>query len=67
MAKAVDRRLRVRLGKTCLLIAAVIAPLVGHGCHKDDVDHEPGFTPPLLRPTRERPPAFAAPPAPHPR
>ena len=33
----------------CLLIlaAALLIPIVAHGCHGDDVDHEPGFGPPM--------------------
>jgi hypothetical protein len=30
-----------------VLIAVLTAPLVGHGCHGDDVDHEPSAAPPL--------------------
>jgi hypothetical protein len=26
-------------------VAGVFAPLVGHGCHGDDIDHEPAVTP----------------------
>jgi hypothetical protein len=28
-------------------VAGVLAPLVGHGCHGDDVDHEPTVPPPV--------------------
>ena len=27
------------------LIAILLAPIVAHGCHGDDVDHEPGVLP----------------------
>lgn len=29
-----------------ILLAALIAP-IAHGCHGDDIDHEPGIAPPL--------------------
>ena len=29
-----------------VLLALALAPIVGHGCHGDDVDHEPSFAPP---------------------
>ena len=29
-----------------VLLALAVLPLVGHGCHRDDVDHEPSATPP---------------------
>lgn len=29
-----------------LLILLALLPLIGHGCHGDDVDHEPTVTPP---------------------
>ncbi len=34
----------------CLLIlaAGVLIPIVAHGCHGDEVDHEPGSGPPRL-------------------
>jgi hypothetical protein len=31
---------------SCLLWLLTL-PLVGHGCHGDDVDHEPGAAPPV--------------------
>jgi len=31
---------------SCLFLAALmLVPLVGHGCHGDDVDHEPVMAP----------------------
>ena len=30
-----------------VVMAGLIAPLVGHGCHGDDVDHEPSAPPPV--------------------
>ena len=29
-----------------LAIALLLVPIVAHGCHGDDVDHEPGTGPP---------------------
>lgn len=29
------------------LLAILVLPLVGHGCHGDDLDHEPGVAPPV--------------------
>ena len=29
-----------------ILAAALLVPIVAHGCHGDDVDHEPGTGPP---------------------
>lgn len=29
-----------------ILAAALLVPIVAHGCHGDDVDHEPGAGPP---------------------
>ena len=40
------------------LIALLLMPLIWHGCHKDDVDHEPAF---ILLP---RPPVSELPPVP---
>ena len=28
------------------VVALLLAPIVAHGCHGDDVDHEPGAGPP---------------------
>ena len=47
-----------------LVVALVIMPLVGHGCHSDDADHEPGFIPPP-RPPRVEFPGSDARPTPH--
>ena len=30
-----------------LILSALLLPLVGHGCHGDDVDHEPAVFPPV--------------------
>ena len=30
-----------------LILSALLLPLVGHGCHGDDVDHEPAAFPPV--------------------
>ncbi len=30
-----------------LILSALLLPLVGHGCHGDDVDHEPAVAPPV--------------------
>ncbi|MDY3555851.1 hypothetical protein R5W24_004997 [Gemmata sp. JC717] len=36
----------VRLGFLVVVTAALLAlPIVAHGCHGDDVDHEPLFVP----------------------
>ncbi len=47
-----------------LLVAALAlaVPLFAHGCHGDDVDHEPGLIFPLHRPDPEAPPCPASPP-----
>lgn len=29
-----------------VLLALAVLPLIGHGCHGDDVDHEPSAPPP---------------------
>jgi hypothetical protein len=31
-------------------LALLLAPLFAHGCHGDDVDHEPVLTPPRSNP-----------------
>jgi hypothetical protein len=30
-------------------LALLVMPLFAHGCHGDDVDHEPGAVPPTVR------------------
>jgi len=57
----------VACGRIIGLFALILIPLVGHGCHGDDADHEPGIIPLLQRPTVADSPAPAWPPAPHPR
>lgn len=47
------------------LFALLLVPLIWHGCHKDDVDHEPGFILPPQPPISELPPVHAASIAPH--
>lgn len=32
-----------------ILSMVVVFALVAHGCHGDDADHEPGFSPPARR------------------
>ena len=34
-------------GSFLMFIAILTAPLVGHGCHRDDLDHEPLAAPPV--------------------
>ncbi|MDB5310712.1 MAG: hypothetical protein JWO38_4914 [Gemmataceae bacterium] len=36
-----------------VVVAALVLPVFAHGCHGDDVDHEPGFTPPATHPEPE--------------
>lgn len=31
-----------------VLLALLLLPIVGHGCHGDDLDHEPSFAPPVF-------------------
>jgi hypothetical protein len=41
---------RSRFARRLLLVAVVgllTLPLLAHGCHGDDVDHEPGAAPPV--------------------
>jgi hypothetical protein len=33
------------------VLLLILFPLVGHGCHGDDVDHEPAVLPPVHAPT----------------
>lgn len=35
-------------------LALLLIPIVGHGCHGDDVDHEPAVAPPEHRPENRR-------------
>ncbi len=56
-----SERLRLRVGQreaasgwatflfpvSCLLWILTV-PLVGHGCHRDDLDHEPAAAPPVV-------------------
>ena len=56
---------RIPLG--ILFVAVALLPLVGHGCHKGDHDHEPGLIPRLRQPVGERSPVSGAHFAPHPR
>ena len=52
------RRLRVRLTNRSIgfavFVALLLVPIVGHGCHGDDVDHEPA-TVPQTKPQENRP------------
>jgi hypothetical protein len=36
-----------------LLIALLTAPIVAHGCHREDIDDEPGFVLPQREPQVE--------------
>lgn len=35
-----------RLLAWAAVLAILVLPVFAHGCHGDDVDHEPGFAPP---------------------
>ena len=50
-----------RAFRVILVVALVIMPLVGHGCHSDDADQEPGFIPPPRPPGVEFPGSDARP------
>lgn len=42
------RKLAAKIGSGfSLLLLFALLPLVGHGCHGDDVDHEPAAPPPV--------------------
>ena len=34
-------------------LAVLAVPVFAHGCHRDDIDHEPGVAPPLRQPEPE--------------
>lgn len=41
--------------KRSAVLAILIFPLFAHGCHREDIDNEPGFIPPTHFPTAESP------------
>lgn len=50
-----DPERRAFFARPVVLAAALgllLIPLFAHGCHGDDVDHEPSFAPPVAQPER---------------
>lgn len=46
----------VRPAVVFILAAALLVPIFAHGCHGDDVDHEPVVAPPYHQSHPETPP-----------
>jgi hypothetical protein len=51
----VDRHL-LKHARWLLILTILIFPIFAHGCHRDDVDNEPGVVPPVNRIEPESPP-----------